>query len=167
MRRTIIIVLALAACSPPAVRRIGLHEYMITNAGNQLFPKAIAVCAKLGRQVRGVGVPPSEVGIDWGKQYKFECILDYEVVPIGKESYRVLGTGAGTLGADTCQGCSVVQPFRGPNWGEVDRKVGLSAREYCAKMNKVMVVTGGSFDSGMGEELIFRCDPPEQAGTHR
>lgn len=91
MRCAIIAVLALvsgfAQASQAVVRSIGLHQYVITDAGKEVWAKAYETCAKLGRAMHPLGVPPEEVGIDWGKQFKFECRLAYEIVPSARDTY--------------------------------------------------------------------------------
>ena len=81
-----------------------------------------------------------------------ECTLDYEVVPLANNSYRIRGSGA-----DACCVSS-----GGPNWAIVSHKIANSGRDYCAKTRNVMVVTDGSFDLGVGDEVIFRCAPPQE-----
>ena len=53
-------VLALASGSSQAahavVRSIGSHQYMVTDAGKQVFAKANGTCAKLGRVMMPLGV---------------------------------------------------------------------------------------------------------------
>ena len=74
MLRAMISVLALVSgplqASQAVVRPIGLHQYVVTDAGKQEYSKAKETCAKLGRKMMSLGVPPEEVGIASGKQFK-------------------------------------------------------------------------------------------------
>ena len=70
MQRPIIAVLALASgslqASQPVVRSIGFHHYMVDDAGKQMFAKADETCAKLGRTMLLLGVPPEEARLTSG-----------------------------------------------------------------------------------------------------
>lgn len=83
----------------------------------------------------------------------------YQVVPLGKNAYRI---AVPTAVMPFDDGCATCNPPRGPlpDTALVDRKVAQIARDYCAKIGKPMVVTGGGFDMGPGISTIFRCGPP-------
>jgi len=113
--------------------------------------KAAALC-KSPRYAR-TSMPADATEAHWREN--IECVLDYEVVPIAKNSYRIRASGA-----DTCSrpGCMP----GGPNWATVSHKIATGGRDYCAKTHKVMVVTDGSFDLGVGDEVVFRCAPAQE-----
>lgn len=164
MRLAIIIVLALVSgssqASEPIVHPIGLHQYVITDAGKQMFTKAGQACAKLGRTMRPLGVPPEEVGIDWEKQFKFECLLAYEIVPSARGTHTMwvptekIVPPPAIRTCPTCKFTVAQHPPLGPDPKQV-------ARRYCAKAHKAMVVTDGLFDSGSGLTLVFKCVSPQ------
>jgi hypothetical protein len=170
MRCAIIAVLALvsgfAQASQAVVRSIGLHQYVITDAGKQVFAKAHETCAKLGRILRPLGVPPEEVGIDWGKQFKFECVLAYEIVPSGRGTYTMwvptekIVPPPAIRTCPTCKFLGARHPDLGPDPNQV-------ARTFCAKIRKTMMVTGGGFDTGDGLTVIFKCVPLQPGARRR
>jgi hypothetical protein len=168
MRRAIIILIFLVSVSAQAVvQSIGLHQYMITNAGKQVFDKAGEACTKLGRIMMPLGVPSSEVGIPLEKQFRFECILAYEIVPSARETYTIhvptkemLAPIERVCPPDTCPFKS--PPTQLPDIGTASAQTEKLGRDYCAKMQKTMVVAGGGFDMGPGFTLIFKCVPPQQ-----
>ncbi len=172
MRRAIIAVLALAIgssqASQVAVRSIGFHQYMVTDAGKQVFATANKTCAKLGRTMMPLAVPPEEAGIDFGKQFKFECILTYEIVPSGQGTYTIHVPSELAPVDRVCPPptCPIKVPVTQlPDIGTASEQTEHLARTYCAKTHKTMVVTGGGFDMGPGLTLIFKCDPPQPSVT--
>jgi hypothetical protein len=176
MRRAIIAVLTLASGSSQAsqavVSSIGSHQYMVTDAGKQVFAKANETCAKLGRTMMPLGVPPEEAGIDFGKQFKFECILAYEIVPGGQGTYtihvpseKMLAPVDRVCPLPTCPIKAPVTQL--PDIGTASEQTEHLARTYCAKTHKTMVVTGGEFDMGPGFTLIFKCVPPQHGAPRR
>lgn len=170
MRCAAITMLALvsgfAQASQVVVRSIGLHQYVITDGGKQVWAKAYETCARLGRAVHPLGVPPEEVGIDWRKQFKFECRLAYEIVPSGGGTYTMwvpterLVLPPAIRTCPTCKFTVAPHPDLGPDPNQV-------ARTYCAKTHMTMVSTGGGFDTGDGLTLIFKCVPPRHGGPRR
>jgi hypothetical protein len=176
MRRAIIAVLALGSgssqASQAAVRSTGFHQYMVTDAGKQVFAKANETCAKLGRTMMPRGVPPEEAGIDFGKQFKFECILAYEIVPSGQGTYTIHVPSEKMLAPvdRVCPPptCPIKVPVTQlPDIGTASEQTEHLARTYCAKTHTTMVVTGGEFDMGPGFTLIFKCVPPQHGGPTR
>jgi hypothetical protein len=171
MRRAIIVVLVLVGSSAQAVvLSIGLHRYMITDAGKQVFAKAEETCAKLGRVMVPLGVLSDEIGIPPGKQLKFECILAYEVVPNGQDSYNIhVPTGEMMRPSErTCPApsCPIKNPSaRLPDIGTASEQTRQLARTYCARMHATSVVTGGGFDMGAGFTLIFKCVHPQEGAA--
>jgi hypothetical protein len=171
MRRAIIAVLVLVGSSAQAVvLSIGLHQYVITDAGKQVFAKAQETCAKLGRVMMPLGVPSDEVGIPPRKQLKFECILAYEVAPNGQDTYRIhvptgvmLGPSERMCPAPTCPIKN--PPALLPDIGAASEQTQQLARTYCAKMHATSVVTGGGFDMGPGFTLIFKCVQPQEGAA--
>ena len=164
MLRAMISVLALASGSLQAsqvvVRSIGLHQYVVTDAGKQEYSKANETCAKLGRKMMPLGVPPEEVGIASGKQFKFECILAYEIVPSGRGTYTIhVPTKMMMLARAERMGPTGEVLVTPPDIGPASEKSERTARGYCAKTHKTMVGTGGGFDMGPGFTLIFKCVP--------
>lgn len=165
MRCAIIAVIALvsgfAQASQAVVRSIGLHQYVITDAGKEVWAKAYETCAKLGRAMHPLGVPPEEVGIDWGKQFKFECRLAYEIVPSARDTYAMwvptekIMPPPAIRTCPTCKFTVAPHPALEPDPNQV-------ARTYCAKTHKTMVIAGGGFDTGDGLTLIFKCVAPQQ-----
>jgi hypothetical protein len=167
MRRAIIAVLALASSSSQAVvRSIGFHQYMVSDAGAQVFAKANEICATLGRMMMPLGVPSEEAGIAPGKQFEFECILAYEIVPSSQGTYTIhVPTDMMLAPAEkVCPPptCPIKGPTQLPDVGPASEKAEKLARTYCAKANKTMVVTGGGFDTGPGLTLIFKCATRER-----
>jgi hypothetical protein len=119
-----------------------------------------------------LGVPPEEVAIDFGKQFKFECILAYEIVPSGQGTYTIhVPTEKMLAPVDrVCPPprCPIKVPVTQlPNFGTASEKTEHLGRTYCAKTHKTMVVTGGEFDMGPGLTLIFKCAPPQQGAPSR
>lgn len=176
MRCAIITVLALASgfsqASQPIVRSIGLHQYVITDAGKEVFAKADGTCAKLGRAMMPQGVPPEEVGIPFGKQFKFECILAYEIVPSGQGTYTIhVPTEKMLAPVDrVCPPptCPIKVPVTQlPDVGTASNQTEQLARTYCAKTHKTMKVTGGGFDMGPGFTLVFQCVTAQQRTPSR
>jgi hypothetical protein len=175
MRRAFIAVLALASGSSQAsqgvVRSIGFHQYMITDAGKQVFAEANETCAKLGRTMMPLGVPPEEAEVDFGKQFKFECIRGYEIVPSAQGTYTI-HVPTKTMLAPIDRVCSPptctikVPVTQLPDIGTASEQTEQLARTYCAKTHKTMVVTGGGFDMGLGFTLIFNCVPPQQGAPN-
>ncbi len=93
-------------------------------------------------------VPPEEVGIAFGKQFKFECILPYEIVPSGQGTY--------TIRVPTEKMLAPVERVCPPSTCPIKQL----ARTYCAKTQKTMMVTNGEFDMGPGFTLVFKCVTP-------
>jgi len=58
-----------------------------------------------------------------------------------------------------CEACVPPQKTRVPDLPAVYRQAKQRASEYCAKMNRAMVQTGGGFDIGTGLNVTFRCVP--------
>jgi hypothetical protein len=170
MRCAIITVLALASsfaqASQAVVRSIGVDQYEVTDAGKQAFAKAKETCAKLVKTLRPLGIPSKEVKISPGKQFKFECIVAYEIVPSGPGTYTMWVPTERIAPPPViivCPPCKV--PVRkAPDLGPDPRQL---ARAYCAKTHKTMVITGGGFDTGDGLTLIFKCVPPQPAALRR
>lgn len=155
MRRALIAVLALAGCSAQTITQIGPNQYLITGSGMSALvnesAKAAALC-KSPRYAR-TSMPADANEAHWREN--IDCVLDYEVVPIAKNSYRIRASGA-----DACSrpGCMP----GGPDWAAVSHKIATRGRDHCAKTRKIMVITDGSFDLGVGDEVIFRCSPPQE-----
>jgi len=170
MRCATITMLALvsgfAEASQVVVRSIGLHQYVITDGGKQVWAKAYETCARLGRVMHLLGVPPEEVGIDWRKQFKFECRLAYEIIASGRGTYtmwvptEMIVPSPAIRTCPTCKSTVAQHPDLGPNPNQV-------ARAYCAKTHMTMVSTGGGFDTGDGLTLIFKCVPPQHGAARR
>jgi hypothetical protein len=81
-----------------------------------------------------------------------------DMVSAGQDTYKIT-VPTSEIPVAICETCVPHQKIRVPDQAAVDRQTTQQAREYCAKMNKRMVVTGGSFDMGPGYTLIFRCVP--------
>jgi hypothetical protein len=132
---------------------------MVTDAGKQVFAKANETCAKLGRTMMPLGVPPEEAGIDFGKQFKFECLLAHEIVPSGQGTYTIHVPTEKMLGPVDRVSPPPTYPIKVPvtqlpDIGTASAQTEQLARTYCAKTHKTMVVTGGGFDMGPGLTLI-------------
>jgi hypothetical protein len=155
MRLAIFAVLALIGCSAQTIMQVAPNQYLITGSGMNALVKADIKAETLCKNPR---YPRTSMTVDaaeahWRKN--IECVLDYEAVPIAKNSYRIRGSGTDTCAHPDCgQG--------GPNWAAVDLKIANSGRDYCAKTHKVVMVTDGSFDLGVGVEVDFRCVSPRE-----
>lgn len=73
----------------------------------------------------------------------------YEVVAVGKNSYRIW---VPTSEFPSPDGPPPQQPT-------VEIRVKKIASDYCAKSNMTMKQTGGDFDIGDGLNVIFSCVP--------
>jgi hypothetical protein len=117
-----------------------------------------------------LGVTAEEAEIDFGKQFKFECVIAYEIVPGGQDTYQIhvptgemLGPSERVCPAPTC-------PFKNPpallpDMGAASERTQQLARAYCAKMHATSVVTGGGFDMGPGLTVIFKCVQPQEGAA--
>jgi hypothetical protein len=161
MRRTIIAVLALAGCSSERVQPIGLHQYVVTAEGKQLYAKANETCAKLGRTMVPLPMPPPN-SANPRQQLKFECMSPFEIVPVDQHSYRVWVPTSTYL--ELPANAEMLHP---PDEAVADRYAKQRASVYCAQMNKTMNVTGGGFDMGTGLTVIFKCVSPQPGAVNR
>jgi len=176
----IIAVLALASGSSQAsevvVRSIGLHQYVIADAGKQVFAKAGETCAKLGRTMMPLGVTPQEAAIPLGKQFKFECILPYEIVPSGQGAYTIHVPTEKML-APIDRVCPPPRcpikppPYVLPDPGPAMKQTEQLARTFCEKTHQTVVISGRrlgfQFDMGPGLTLMFECIPPRHDAPSR
>jgi hypothetical protein len=86
-----------------------------------------------------------------------------DIVPAGQDTYKIsVPTNTIPVTTATIPATKDIptQTMRIPDLGAAETRAKQLASEYCAKMNKSMVVTGGGFDMGPGVTLIFRCLPP-------
>ncbi len=87
------------------------------------------------------------------------CAATSEIVPTGHDTYKI-SVPTSKIPLTTCEACALPQKMRFPDIGVVDDRTHQQAREYCARLKKKMMVTGGSFDMGPGLTLTFSCVPP-------
>jgi hypothetical protein len=154
------------------VRSIGFHQYVITDAGKHVFAEAETTCAQEGRTAMPLAVPPEEAEIPFEQQFKFQCILAYEIVPSGEGTYTIhVPTEKMLVPADrVCPPakCPLKVPLTQlPDIGTASNHTRQLARAYCAKMHQTVVVTGGGFDMGPGLTFIFKCVPPQPEAPSR
>jgi hypothetical protein len=86
-----------------------------------------------------------------------------DIVPAGQGSYKIsVPTNTIPVSTATIPATKDIptQTMRVPDLGVAETRANQLASEYCAKMNKSMVVAGGGFDMGSGLTLIFRCVSP-------
>lgn len=90
-------------------------------------------------------------------------VMASDIVPAGQDTYKIsvlTNTIPVTTATKPATKDIPAQTMRVPDLGAAETRAKQLASEYCAKMNKSMVVTGGGFDMGPGLTLIFRCLPP-------
>ena len=170
MRRVIIAAISLRAssaqASPAVVRSIGLHQYTILDVRDQVFAGAYRVCAKLGRKMLPLGVPLQDSEAPEKNLFNFECILAYEVVPTGQETYTIhVPTAMMLAPADRLcppPNCPIKGPTLLPDFAPAARRSDRLARKQCAKLRENVVIIGGSFDMGPGYTYSFKCVPSAQ-----
>ena len=155
---------------PPVVRPIGFHQYRVTGAGKQMYAKAGETCVKLGRTSIPLPEPPEETS---GKQFRFECILPYEIVPSGQGTYtihvpteKMLAPVERMCPPSTCP-IKNLRAKQLPDIETASKRTEQLARTYCAKTQKTMMVTSGGFDAGPGFTLVFKCVTPQQGAPSR
>ncbi len=156
----------------PVVRSIGVHQYVITDAGKHVFAEASATCAQEGRTAIPLAVPPEEAEIPFEKRFKFECILAYEIVPSGQGTYTIHVPSDKMLAPidRVCPPatCPLKVPLTQlPDIGTASEQTRQLAHTFCAKMHQSMVVTGVGFDMGPGLTFIFKCVPPQPEAPSR
>jgi hypothetical protein len=157
MRRAIIIaVLALAGCSSERVQPIGLHQYMVTAKGKQVYAKATETCDKQGRKWIAVGNPPGSPA----DQFRFECINSYEVVPAAQDAYKIRVFIPDMPVKHVTIPASKDKPAD-TEWvldeQLADKEATKRATEHCGKINQTMKITDRSFDMGRGLQIVFKC----------
>jgi hypothetical protein len=149
MRWIFVAALVLAGCSSQGFRKTGPHEYLITDTKTPApIIKVFAICKKLGRWPFTTGLEPQQGRSEWWE--KVECIMDYEVVAVGPETYRIRATDSQRRLEDTA----------------VSQKIFQIAHDYCASKSRTVVMTDMSVHMA-GDQVTFRCDPPEKQDPRR
>jgi len=89
------------------------------------------------------------------EQLKFQCVSPYEIVPIDGETLALYGDAA--KGSYKMWVPTSEIPAGPAGLTQVMQR----PRDYCAKMNMTMKLTGGGFDLGGGLDAIFKCVPKQ------
>lgn len=159
MRLAIIFaVCTVAGCSAARVEPIGLQQYTVIATGQQAYARATETCEKQGRKWTALGNPPGSPA----DQFRFECVNSYEVVPAGKDNYRIRVFTPDIPLKHVTVPASQDKPAD-TQWvldsGLADKEARQRAAEYCIKRNQSMKVVGGGFDAGAGLDIVFACAP--------
>jgi hypothetical protein len=174
MRRAVLALLTPAVCfsqsADVVVQPIGPHQYTVTGQGAEPFRKADETCKKLGRTVNLLPMPAPTDPDAHRWQLNFECYAPYEVLSVGDDSYKIqvptemMGRTPFTIPAANGIPARTIQV---PDDGPAGARAEQLGRDYCAKMNKTMKITGGGFDMGPGFRVIFKCVTPQQEPSAR
>ena len=119
-----------------------------------------------------LAVPLEEAGISFEKQFKFECIPAYEIVPSGEGTYTIhvptemiLAPADRVCPPSTC--LLKVPVTQLPDIGTASEQTRQPADAYCAKTHRTVVVSRVGFDMGHGLTFILKCVPPRPIASSR